>query len=207
MTSAHSVVFACIVGLLWVRAVLGSPCSSLETHACKCESIGAAEVLWPNAPVNTCRLYVEHQGRQRFADVFFPSNYSSSSDVPLWLQLHGLFKPRWPANSSDEAAIERMNRAAEGQARSWGVVNSWLLSKAVHVYPDATGEYGQPQFWNSGFWQCAAGRCMEEGLDDFGFLEKLLMLLLERLPAKPPQARPSKGTPVSHGSCSPGALC
>jgi hypothetical protein len=84
-------------------------------------------------------------GRQRFADVYFPTDYSSSSDVPLWLQLHGLFKPRWPDNASDTAAIQRMNRAAVGQAGGWGIVNSWLRSRAVHVYPDATGEYGQPQ--------------------------------------------------------------
>jgi hypothetical protein len=54
------------------------------------------------------------------------------------------------------------------------------------------------QFWNSGFWQCAAGRCMEEGVDDFGFLERLLVLLLERLPAKPPQASTSEPFLIGH---------
>eukprot|EP00878_Enallax_costatus_P025952 GHUV01027816.1.p1 GENE.GHUV01027816.1~~GHUV01027816.1.p1 ORF type:complete len:464 (+),score=55.54 GHUV01027816.1:176-1567(+) len=162
-----------------------------------CEAAGAVYLQYPEAPSGTCRLFLTHQGLPRFADVYFPPDYSASSQLPLWLQLHGLYRVTWNQSASANSGLDHLKRAAEHAALTWGVVDGWLGQKAVHVYPDATQLPSTPdvtpgpQLWNSGYWQCPYSRtptlCISETVDDLGFLEELTQQLISRLPATPTQ--------------------
>ena len=95
--------------------------------------------------------------------MYFPPDYTGSSQLPLWLQLHGLYRVTWDQSSSANSGLDHLKRAAEHTALTWGVVDGWLRQKAVHVYPDATQLLSTsemtpgPQLWNSGFWQVWQG--------------------------------------------------
>jgi hypothetical protein len=44
-----------------------------------------------------------------------------------------------------------------------------------------------PQFWNSRFWPCAQGVCLDPTIDDLGFLEQLMERLVALLPVNKQQ--------------------
>ena len=48
------------------------------------------------------------------------------------------------------------------------------------------------QFWNSKFWDCAQGHCLDKETDDVGFLEKLMVKMVKDLPVKRDQVRGEK---------------
>lgn len=149
--------------------------------------------------MSECSAYWAHAaaGVQRFADVYFPAGYSARSQVPLWLQLHGLYKATAPPASKATSArvdqwqggLDHIKRAAEHVAGSWGSVIGWLGKQAILVYPDSTGALPGFQIWNSGFWQCPykwdPKLCVDGGVDDVGFLETVTQTLLAKLPSKP----------------------
>jgi hypothetical protein len=40
------------------------------------------------------------------------------------------------------------------------------------------------QFWNTIFWRCSVGVCIDKGVDDVGFLDQVLTQLPNRFRAK-----------------------
>ncbi|WIA33956.1 hypothetical protein OEZ86_007051 [Tetradesmus obliquus] len=156
-----------------------------------CSTIGATYVTLPASPQPTCRLSVQHQGVERFADVYFPSDYSASSPAPLWLILHGLYnvKPAADGGPPPTGGLDHIKRAAEHVAGSMGINKGWLAKEAILVYPDSGGKLPGFQMWNSGYWQCPykshPSHCMDSDTDDVGFLEALTKALQAKLPSKP----------------------
>ncbi len=53
------------------------------------------------------------------------------------------------------------------------IVGTPLASNAIVVYPQSTGNPTQRQFWNTIFWQCSVGVCVDKSVDDVGFLSQL----------------------------------
>jgi hypothetical protein len=55
--------------------------------------------------------------------------------------------------------------------------------KAVIVYPQATspgGDLNKRTFWSLPFWRCSVGNCVDEGVDDIGYIERVLDLASRR---------------------------
>jgi len=55
---------------------------------------------------------------------------------------------------------------------------------AVVVYPQALspgGDAMQRTFWNLPFWHCSVGVCADPATDDEGYIEKVLLMLPQRL--------------------------
>ncbi|KAF6255300.1 hypothetical protein COO60DRAFT_1462250 [Scenedesmus sp. NREL 46B-D3] len=107
-----------------------------------CSSIGATYVTWPASLLPTCRLFVQHHGTQRFADVYLPGGYSASSQAPVWLVLHGLYtvKPAADGGAPPTGGLDHIKRAAEHVAGRMGINQGWIAKEAILVYPDSGGK-------------------------------------------------------------------
>jgi len=61
------------------------------------------------------------------------------------------------------------------------IVGTKISSNHILVYPQSTGQPTTKQFWNTIFWQCSRGICIDKNVDDVGFLDKVVAQLPQKL--------------------------
>lgn len=113
--------------------------------------------------------------------MYLPSSYDGSKRFPLWVHLHGVF---W--NTMDNIS-QKIGRPVQGTEiiPVWDHTVRLFGDQAIIVYPQSTGNpgTGNPsegqgvkyrQFFNTLFWQCSIGVCVDKSVDDVGFVEKVM---------------------------------
>jgi polyhydroxybutyrate depolymerase len=97
---------------------------------------------------------VSHGGRTRTALVYVPSSYDGKKPVPLVLSFHGRH-----GQGKDQASLTEFHRLGERQ-------------NFIVVYPDGVGKS-----WNA---RHGTGEAEARGIDDVGYVDALLKMMLER---------------------------
>lgn len=153
---------------------------------CFCRSIGGTYRYGKSPIIDTCRVYYQHQGRQRWAHVFLPKSYDGRKRFPMWMHLHGVF---W-------ASMGGIGQQVGGPVDGTDIIPVWdrtisqFGNQAIFVYPQSTGYAGSgdpkeegkyKQFWNIPFWRCSVGVCADSSVDDVGFIDKVIQDMPRRL--------------------------
>ena len=100
---------------------------------------------------NKNTLTLEHNGLTREYVLFVPSNYNSTTEIPLLINFHG-----FGGNASEYMAYADMRSLAESE--------NFIL-----VYPQGSNLDGSPH-WNT----CPNGGDNKSDADDFGFIAALV---------------------------------
>jgi len=107
---------------------------------------------------------IEHDNLTRCWQTHIPDNLDLNETVPLIIDMHG-----YGSDSTDHRELSSFNAIADEEG-------------AIVIYPDGVSGFNmewdqeETQAWNSG-WCCA--HSTREGIDDVGFIEKIVNLSLE----------------------------
>lgn len=114
--------------------------------------------------------------------MYLPPGYNANKRLPMWFQLHGNY---W-------ATMDDINKKVGYNPQATDVIPYWdvlvgrpAASQAILVYPQSSGDPLKKQFWNTIFWQCSVGTCVDKTVDDVGFLDMVISTLPARFKAPP----------------------
>lgn len=150
-------------------------------NCCWCRRAGGTCQTFRAPLLPTCTLRIQHQGSARKVNVYLPNNYNPSRAYPMWVQLHGNF---WATMGGINTQVGFNPDAAEVTPVWDKTAGTSLAANTILVYPQSSGWPTQKQFWNTIFWRCSNGVCIDSGVDDVGFLDQVLTQLPNRFRAK-----------------------
>ncbi|GBF93297.1 hypothetical protein Rsub_06029 [Raphidocelis subcapitata] len=152
---------------------------------CICKEAGGWWETPPQPLLQTCKFKVQHQGKDRTANVYLPAGFDPWKSHPMWIHLHGVFWRAqggidkqvngWPVEGADATAL--WDRIVGGKAQTEG--------GAIIVYPQSLGDPNKRQFFQNGYWSCSVDVCIDSWIDDVGFIDQLLYQLPGKFAADP----------------------
>ncbi|KAI8462535.1 MAG: hypothetical protein J3K34DRAFT_447686 [Monoraphidium minutum] len=173
-------VLAVALAAVAMRGADAATCKAGDLQ-CACAAAGGKwrDLKSPLEP--TCTVGIRHQGAWRVFNVFFPKDYTPDKKYPVWVHMHGVY---W-SDMGDISKQMGYTVPASDATPVWDTLATGKFrERAIIVYPQATspgGDMFKRTFWSLPFWHCSVGACIDQGVDDVAYMEKLLTLLPKRM--------------------------
>ncbi|KIY93543.1 hypothetical protein MNEG_14418, partial [Monoraphidium neglectum] len=175
-----AVVAVALVAAAGTADAKGSNCVSGDLP-CACAAAGGKWRDLKSPLVPTCTVAIRHQGGERTFNIFFPRTYDAAKKYPVWVHMHGVY---W-SDMGDISKQMGYTVPASDATPVWDTLATGPhRDDVIIVYPQATspgGDLTKRTFWSLPFWRCSVGACIDAGVDDVGYIEKIFNLLPKRL--------------------------